>query len=63
MTNGEIIKVATGATVSASGATMAWMSHLEQALRMGASAVAIVAGIVAIWSGVSQLINKRKTKK
>jgi hypothetical protein len=37
-----------GFTVSASAATVAWIDHVEQILRMGSSLVAICTGIAAL---------------
>jgi hypothetical protein len=38
----------TGFTVSVGGATVAWLSQVEQFLRIGSSIIAIAAGITSI---------------
>lgn len=57
MTNSESAAVGIGAGVSAMGAAASWVGSVEVALRMGASAVAIVAGLCAIYAFIA---NRKK---
>ena len=51
-----------GSAVSLISAAASWWDKAEQVLRMGASAVAIVSGVVVIWSVIrNQLKKKGKT--
>lgn len=49
-----------GAGTSILGAITAWLPHLETTLRIGASIVAIVAGLYAILNYAADLKNKRQ---
>lgn len=62
-TNGATLAKLTGGSVlSLFGAALSWhdhaMNHAEQVLRMGASVVAIVSGLVVIWVAVKK--NRKK---
>lgn len=48
-----------GSTVSLIAAATSWWDQAEQVLRMGASAVAIVSGIVVIWSVIRNQLKKK----
>jgi hypothetical protein len=48
-----------GMATTFSGAAVSWMMHLEAILRIGASVVAIVSGVVVIYF---QIKNRNKNK-
>ena len=50
MTNSETARAITGVVVTAGAAATSYAEQIEQYLRMGASLVAIVSGVVVIWS-------------
>jgi hypothetical protein len=53
----------TGATALAvGGAAVSWLDHLEQVLRMGASCVAILSGLVVIVVAIRNHKNKQRRK-
>jgi len=58
VTNGG--KIVTGIAVALSGAGASWVTELEVAIRVSASGVALIAGIIAIWFAVADRIEKKK---
>jgi hypothetical protein len=48
-----------GSVVSLVAAATSWWDRIEQLLRMGASAVAIVSGVVVIWSVIRNQLKKK----
>jgi hypothetical protein len=62
MTNSETARAVGGVLVSASAAITSYLDGIEQVARIGASIVAIGAGLVVIWSTILKHIN-RKDKK
>ena len=62
--SGTLAKMAGGSLLSIFGAAISWfdhtMDHVEQSLRMGASVVAIISGLVVIFVALKKNKNKRK---
>lgn len=59
MTN-ETGKAIGGVMISGGAALASWTTHIEQLLRMGASAVAIISGLVVIWSVIRNQLKKKE---
>lgn len=58
MTN-ETGRAIGGAMISGGAALASWATQIEQFLRMGASAVAILSGLVVIWSVIRNQLKKK----
>jgi divalent metal cation (Fe/Co/Zn/Cd) transporter len=63
MTTNETAKAVGGVVVSAASAIVSHIDHVEQWSRILASWVAIVSGVVVIWSVLHKHIKRRKFKK
>lgn len=60
MTNVETAKAMGGVALTTGAAAASYAEVIEQYLRMGASLVAIISGLVVIWSVLSKHFKKRK---
>jgi len=60
MTQTNMLGTKMGAGTSMISAIVAWLPHIETALRIGASVIAIAAGIYAILNYRADLRNKRE---
>lgn len=59
MTNVETARAIGGVALTTGAAAASYADVIEQYLRMGASAIAIVSGIVVIWSVLSKHYKKK----
>jgi len=60
MTNVEMARAMGGVALTTGAAAASYADVIEQYLRMGASAIAIISGIVVIWSVLRKHYKRKK---
>ena len=56
------MRITGGTVLAAAGATLSWITHLEEILRVAGSLVAITSGVVVIWFTIVDHNKKRSNK-